>query len=78
LARLELERYIDKNPGQAPAYFCGYTRMMDLRAEIEHRLGEKFDQLKYHDALMSIGPVPISLVRRTLMEDFVPAMLKQE
>ncbi|UCE21910.1 MAG: DUF885 family protein, partial [Candidatus Aminicenantes bacterium] len=78
LAQLELERYTDRVPGQAPAYFCGYTRMMDLRAEMQRRLGEKFDQLKYHDTLMSIGPVPISLVRRTLLEDFVPAMLKQE
>ncbi len=76
LAQLELERYTDRVPGQAPAYFCGYTRMMDLRAEMQRRLGEKFDQLKYHDSLMSIGPVPISLVRRTLLEDLVPAMLK--
>jgi len=74
-ARLELERYTDKLPGQAPAYFCGYTRMMELRAEVERRLGEKFDPLKYHDFLMGVGPVPMALVRQALLEDFVPAML---
>jgi len=73
LARLELERYTDILPGQAPAYFCGYTRMMELRSEVERRLGDKFDQLKYHDFLMGVGPVPMALVRRALLEDFVPA-----
>lgn len=78
LAQLELERYMERGPGQAPAYFCGYTRMMELRAEVERRLGDRFDQLKYHDFLMGLGPVPISLVRQALLEDFVPGMLKQQ
>ena len=73
LARLELERYTDKLPGQAPAYFCGYTRMMEMRSEVERRLGDKFDQQKYHDFLMGVGPVPMALVRKALLEDFVPA-----
>jgi len=78
LAKMELERYMDRLPGQAPAYFCGYTRMMELRAEVERRLGEKFDQLKYHDFLMKLGPLPIVLVRKALLEDFVPEFLKKE
>jgi len=77
LARLELERYTDKLPGQAPAYFCGYTRMMEIRSEVERRLGDKFDQQKYHDFLMGVGPVPMALVRKALLEDFVPTMLGQ-
>ena len=76
LARLEIERYMERGPGQAPAYFCGYTQMMELRAEVERILGEKFDQLKYHDFLMGIGPMPISLVRRALIEDFIPVTLQ--
>jgi len=74
LARLEIERYTDKLPGQAPAYFCGYTRMMEMRSEVERRLGDKFDQQKYHDFLMGVGPVPMALVRKALLEDFVPAL----
>ncbi len=77
LARLEIERYTDKLPGQAPAYFCGYTRMMELRSEVERRLGEKFDQLKFHDFLMGVGPVPMVLTRQIVFEDFVPALLGQ-
>jgi len=75
LARQELERYMDSDPGQAAAYFCGYARMMELRAEVERRLGEKFDQKKYHDFLMGIGPLPMVMVHQILLEDFVPAML---
>ena len=78
LAKIELERYTDLLPGQAPAYFCGYMRMMELRTEIERRLGETFDLLKYHDFLMKLGPVPIALVRKALLEDFVPEFLKKE
>jgi hypothetical protein len=78
LAKIELERYTDLLPGQAPAYFCGYTRMMELRTEVERRLGEKFDQLQYHDFLMKLGPLPIVLVRKALLEDFVPEFLKKE
>jgi hypothetical protein len=77
LAQMELERYMEGGPGQAPAYFCGYMRMMELRTDVERRLGDKFDQLKYHDFLMGVGPVPIAQVRRALLEDFVPALLKQ-
>ncbi len=75
LAQQELERYMDSDPGQAAAYFCGYARMMELRAEVERRLGEKFDQKKYHDFLMGIGPLPMVMVHQILLEDFVPAML---
>jgi hypothetical protein len=78
LAKMELERYMDRIPGQAPAYFCGYTRMMELRTEVERRLGATFDQLKYHDFLMKLGPVPIALVRKSLLEDFVPEFLNKK
>jgi len=77
LAQQELERYMEGGPGEAPAYFCGYARMMELRAEVERRLGDRFDQLKYHDRLMEIGPVPNALVRRALLDDFVPVMLRR-
>jgi len=78
LAQQELERYMEGGPGEAPAYFCGYTRMMELRSEVERRLGERFNQLKYHDFLMALGPVPLDLVRRALLEDFVPELLKEK
>jgi len=69
---------MEGGPGEAPAYFCGYTRMMELRSEVERRLGERFNQLKYHDFLMALGPVPLDLVRRALLEDFVPELLKEK
>jgi hypothetical protein len=73
LALSELERYTFRSPGQATAYFCGYTRLMELRAETERLLGPKFDRLAFHDFLLAQGPLPPSLLRQAVMEDFVPA-----
>ena len=39
MARQEVERYTLRLPGQAPSYFYGYTRWMQLRAQAEIALG---------------------------------------
>jgi hypothetical protein len=73
MALQEVERYTFRAPGQATSYFCGYVQLMDLRTEIERCLGEGFDRLRYHDFLLTLGFLPGSLVRRAVLEDFLPA-----
>ena len=72
MARQETERYMFRAPGQATSYFCGYQRLMELRAEVERALGPKFDRLRYHDFLLSQGLLPPSLMRQAVLEVFVP------
>jgi uncharacterized protein (DUF885 family) len=74
LALQEVQRYTFLAPGQATAYFCGYERLMELRAEVERILGPKFDRLKYHDFLLAQGLLPPALLRQAVYEDFIPKM----
>jgi len=73
MARQETERYTFRAPGQATSYFCGYQRLMALRAETERVLGARFDRRRYHDFLLSQGLLPPSLLRQAVLEGFVPA-----
>ena len=68
----EVERYTFRSPGQATAYFLGYNRLMELRAEVERALGPKFDRQKYHDFLLAQGLLPPALLRQAVFEEFVP------
>jgi len=79
-AEEEVERFTYRAPGQANSYFYGYTRLIELREETEKALaakGVKFDQKKFHDFLLAQGILPPDLMRRAVMNDFVPAQTQQ-
>ena len=73
LVRSELERYQFRAPGQATSYFNGYLRLMELRAETELILGKKFDQLAFHDFVLGQGLLPPKLIKKAVLEEFIPA-----
>jgi uncharacterized protein (DUF885 family) len=77
MALQEVQRYTFRSPGQATAYFCGYTRLMELRAETERALGPKFNRKDYHDFLLAQGLLPPSLLRKAVLEEFIPAQLRK-
>lgn len=72
LIRGELERYRYLAPGQATSYFNGYLRLMELRVETELLLGEKFNQLEFHDFILSQGMLPLKLTREAVLNEFIP------
>jgi len=72
-ANQEVERYTFRAPGQANSYFYGYTRLLQLRKDTEAALGPKFDQQKFHDFILAQGLLPPDLMRKAVMEDFIPA-----
>jgi len=72
LALQEVQRYTFLGPGQATCYFTGYSRLMELRAEVERILGPKFDRRKYHDFLLAQGLLPPKLLRQAVYESFIP------
>ena len=69
----EVERFTYRSPGQANSYFYGYMKLLELRKDTEAALGPKFDQKKFHDFLLAQGLLPPDLMRKAVMEDFVPA-----
>ena len=72
-AEEEVERFTYRAPGQANSYFYGFTKLIDLREDTEKALGPKFNQKKFHDFILAQGLLPPDLMRKAVMEDFVPA-----
>jgi uncharacterized protein (DUF885 family) len=75
-AQEEVERFTYRLPGQANSYFYGYTRLLDLRKDTEAALGPRFDQKKFHDFLLAQGLLPPDLMRKAVMETFIPTQKK--
>ncbi len=72
-AEEEVERFTYRAPGQANSYFYGYTKLIALRKDTEAALGPKFNQKKFHDFILAQGLLPPDLMRKAVMEDFVPS-----
>jgi hypothetical protein len=72
-ANQEVERYTFRMPGQANSYFYGYTKLLQLRKDTEAALGPKFDQKKFHDFILGQGLLPPDLMRKAVIEDYIPA-----
>lgn len=75
MARQELDRYTFNAPGQAGSYFYGYARILELRAETELALGDKFDRLAFNNFLLDQGMLPPDLLAKAVRERFVPGQL---
>lgn len=61
----EVDRYISW-PGQALAYKIGQLELLRLRAEARGRLGDRFDIRAFHDAVLTVGPLPLATLRRVV------------
>jgi hypothetical protein len=72
-AQHEIERYTYRIPGQATAYYYGYSKMQALRAQTELRLRDDFDQRAFHDFILAQGILPPDLLKDAVMNEFVPS-----
>lgn len=71
LAKLDVEIEVDRYiswPGQALAYKLGEMKMRGLRAKAEGELGDRFDQRRFHDALLNMGSVPLPAMEAEMMK----------
>lgn len=76
-AQNEIERYTYRMPGQATAYFYGYTKLQALRTQTELALREDFDQQAFHDFVLAQGLLPPDILKAAVMEEFVPSQRRQ-
>jgi uncharacterized protein (DUF885 family) len=72
-ANTEVERYTFRAPGQATSYFYGYVRLLELRKDVEVKMGKKFNVMKFHDFILSQGLLPPDLLRKAVMEGYAVA-----
>jgi len=57
----EVERYV-VNPGQACAYMIGQLKLVELRERARAALGDRFRIQDFHDVVLQLGIVPLSVV----------------
>jgi uncharacterized protein (DUF885 family) len=70
MATQEVDRYTFRMPGQATSYFYGYTRLLELRRDVEKKLGAKFNAREFHDFILSQGLLPPPMLRTAAMNRF--------
>ena len=78
LAEQEVERYTSRSPGQATSYFCGYSRLLELRSDAERMMGERFDRREFNDLLLAQGLLPPRLLREAVMAELARSAERAE
>jgi uncharacterized protein DUF885 len=76
MATQEMQRYVFRAPGQATSYFYGYQRLMETRQAAQLALRGNFDRQAFNDFVLAQGLMPPALLRKAVMEDFVPSRQK--
>lgn len=72
-AREELDRFTFRSPGQATAYFYGYSRLLELRAHTQIALGDKLNLQDFNDFLIGQGLLPPDQLAEAVDTQFIPA-----
>jgi uncharacterized protein (DUF885 family) len=71
-AQAEVFRYT-YTPTYQLSYLLGKVLLLQLRADEQRRLGDKFSLMDFHDTLMRNGSLPISFHRRLLAAEAAAA-----
>jgi len=72
----EVSRYISL-PGQATAYYIGYTKILELRQRAMDELGSQFDLKEFHNLLLGSGAMPLDILEQ-VMNNYIQSKLAGE
>ena len=68
--KTETLRYSCDIPAQALSYKMGSMRLIELRNKYQNLLGSKFDVLRFHDAVLRLGCLPLAILEKSLDREF--------
>lgn len=72
MAKQEVDRYTFRAPGQATAYYYGYSLLNALRTRMELALPGRFDATAFHDFIVNQGLLPFDLLEQAVIAEFAP------
>lgn len=80
VARVDAEIYLRRPPGYGVGYTIGALQMQGLLADRRRQIGEDFAMKAFHDEFLSLGRLPMSLLRWELtgLDDEVAALWETE
>lgn len=67
MAKQETDRYTFRSPGQACSYYYGYVKLVELRKEVEAKMGSRFNAREFHDFILDQGLLPPKMLREAVL-----------
>lgn len=65
----EIYQLIISDPANYLKYYIGYLEFLQLKKEAIHDQGAAFNQKKFHETILKIGPAPFEIVEKYLLEN---------
>ncbi len=62
-----VERYLVL-PSQATAYKIGMSKILQLRQQAKHKLGDEFDVSEFHDMVLMNGALPLNILEEIIIQ----------
>ena len=56
-------------PGGALMYLMGRDAILELRADLQQALGNRFNLRAFHDRFLSFGSIPVALIAAAMREE---------
>jgi len=75
-AKEELDRFTFRAPGQANAYFYGYSHLLEVREHAELKLGKAFDLKALNDFILAQGLLPPDQLAEAVDNEFLKTAAK--
>ena len=59
--------YVVAEPSNYLSYFVGYLEFVNLQVKAEKTWGENYSDMKFYDAVLSLGPAPFPLLEEQII-----------
>lgn len=63
---------LQENPTAFLSYYIGCLEIIEMKEDAQEKLGDKFSELGFHEALLKSGQAPFSIVRKNI-DDYIRA-----